>query len=474
MQTRSALGAAFRASSLFTAIFAALSQPAASQNILLNGNVVTPSGVVTDGWVLIQGEKIVSVTPTQPNVQAEIVRSSDYIYPGFVDLHNHPIYDTLPRWTPPQLYNNRYEWRNAQVYKDTIGGPERNVVGTEFCDMDEFSEIKQLIGGTTTLLGISSPVYKKPPPDCIKGLARNLDWYSGFYGTEVGHEPVANPIGVTPPNYAPISPTWPGDMKPDDLATYVSGLQSGTIKAFVIHLAEGKRTDKEAQGEFALLKNDNLLTPNTVIIHGVGLGAPELAEMSKIGASLVWSPRSNLVLYGETTDVETAQRQGVTIALAPDWSPTGSTNMLAELKFAADYSTTKLNGAFSAKQLFEMATSIPARMAHVDQWIGTIEANKYADIFMMSGNSSDPYANLVSGSPTDVTLVIVNGVPVYGAPDHMTQAGATGTEDVTVCGAKRSVNSQAMTSGAFSVASTQLGKALSDQKTSLGPIAECQ
>ena len=28
--------------------------------------------------------------------------------------------------------------------------------------------------------------------------------------------------------------------------------------------------------------------------------------MSKIGASLVWSPRSNLVLYGETTDVQTA------------------------------------------------------------------------------------------------------------------------------------------------------------------------
>jgi 5-methylthioadenosine/S-adenosylhomocysteine deaminase len=121
-----------------------------------------------------------------------------------------------------------------------------------------------------------------------------------------------------------------------------------------------------------------------------------------------------------------------------------------------------------------MATSIPARMAHVDQWIGTIEANKYADIFMMSGNSSDPYANLVSGSPSDVTLVIVNGVPVYGASDRMTQAGATATEDVTVCGTKRSVNSQAMTSGAFSVASTQLGTALTDQKTSLGPLAECQ
>jgi 5-methylthioadenosine/S-adenosylhomocysteine deaminase len=447
---------------------------AAQTGILLNGNVVTPVGMIQNGWIYIQDNKIVSVTQERPNVQASVVQSNDYIYPGFIDLHNHPIYDTLSRWTPPQLYNNRYEWRNAQVYKDTISGPERNVIGAEFCDMDEFAEIKELIGGTTTLLGISAPVYGQPMPDCIRGLARNLDWYSGFHGTDVGHEPVANPIGITPPGYGLISESWPGDMKPPDLAKYVKDLQEGNINLFVIHLAEGKRADPEAQSEFGLLKNDNLLTANTVVIHGVGLGASEFAEMSKVGASLVWSPRSNLVLYGETTDVQTAQQLGVTIALAPDWSPTGSTNMLAELKFASDYSTTKLNGTFSAKQLFEMATSIPARMAHVDQWIGTIEADKYADVFMMSGNSPDPYANLMAGSPSDVTLVIVNGVPVYGATDRMMQAGVSATEDVTVCGANRSVNSQAMTSGAFSTASSKLEKALSDQKTSLGPIAECQ
>jgi imidazolonepropionase-like amidohydrolase len=45
----------------------------------------------------------------------------------------------------------------------------------------------------------------------------------------------------------------------------------------------------------------------------------------------------------------------------------------------------------------DSATSIPARMAHVDQWIGTVEVNKYADIFMMSGHSPDPYTNLCRG-----------------------------------------------------------------------------
>jgi 5-methylthioadenosine/S-adenosylhomocysteine deaminase len=73
-----------------------------------------------------------------------------------------------------------------------------------------------------------------------------------------------------------------------------------------------------------------------------------------------------------------------------------------------------------------------------------------------------------------VSLTIVNGVPVYGTPDHMAQAGVTTIEDVSVCGEKRSLNSQALTvSGAFAAATTQLGNALTGQNTSLGPIAEC-
>jgi 5-methylthioadenosine/S-adenosylhomocysteine deaminase len=462
---------------LWIAISALFSQSAVAQNgILLNGNVVTPSGVIQNGWVYVQNSKVVSVTQAQPNVQASIVQSNDYIYPGFVDLHNHPVYDVFSRWTPPQLYNNRYEWRQDQAYKSAISSPEYNLTqkDNEFCDMDEFAELKELIGGTTTVLGISLPIYDKPMPDCIKGLARNLDWYTGFYGTVVGQEPVANAIGITPPGYSLISPNWPGDMKPSDQTKYVSDLQTGKLSLFVIHIAEGKRSDPEAQSEFGLLKNAQLLTPKTVIIHGVGLSTADFAEMSQIGAALVWSPRSNLDLYGETTDVLTALQQGVTVALAPDWSPTGSTNMLAELKYANEYSVTKLNGAISPGQLFAMATSIPAHIAQIDQWVGSIEANKYADLFMITSNSSDPYTNLVSASPSDVTLVIVNGVPVYGSTQRITQAGVAATEDIMVCNAKESINSQALTNGAFSAVSGRLSSKLASLNSTLGPVAECQ
>jgi cytosine/adenosine deaminase-related metal-dependent hydrolase len=40
--------------------------------------------------------------------------------------------------------------------------------------------------------------------------------------------------------------------------------------------------------------------------------------------TIVWSPLSNLLLYGKTTDVAAARTAGLTIALGSGWSPSGS------------------------------------------------------------------------------------------------------------------------------------------------------
>src|SRR6185295_13800387 len=108
-------------------------------------------------------------------------------------------------------------------------------------------------------------------------------------------------------------------------------------------------------------KELKLLTPNTAIIHGVALTESDFAEIRAAGASFVWSPRSNFELYGETADLAAAVRQKVTMALAPDWSPTGSTNMLAEIGYAKGVIDRQFKGLISPRQLFEMATSVPAR-----------------------------------------------------------------------------------------------------------------
>src|SRR4029450_9806805 len=97
-----------------------------------------------------------------------------------------------------------------------------------------------------------------------------------------------------------------------------------------------------SRAEFADLKAKQLLTAATVVVHGVGLEAEGFVEMSHAGAKLVGSPLaklgcsplSTLLLYGKTAAVYDALAAGVPVSLGTDWSPSGSANLLTELKVA--------------------------------------------------------------------------------------------------------------------------------------------
>lgn len=84
-----------------------------------------------------------------------------------------------------------------------------------------------------------------------------------------------------------------------------------------------------------MFKQQGFMRAGVNIIHGVAIPAAGFVDMAKAGVGLVWSPRSNIELYGDTADVAVAHVAGVTMALAPDWSPTGSVGMLGELQYAA-------------------------------------------------------------------------------------------------------------------------------------------
>jgi cytosine/adenosine deaminase-related metal-dependent hydrolase len=68
-------------------------------------------------------------------------------------------------------------------------------------------------------------------------------------------------------------------------------------------------------------------------IHAAGLLPEDFDVLASHRASIVWSPFSNLLLYGGTARVEAAAAAGVRIGLGSDWSPTGSKNLLGELRW---------------------------------------------------------------------------------------------------------------------------------------------
>src|SRR5262249_5382303 len=141
-------------------------------------------------------------------------------------------------------------------------------------------------------------------------------------------------------------------------------------EAFAIHLAEG--TDAAAEEQFVFMESQQLLNPKGVLIHGVSLVPHDFQAMAAIGTALVWSPRSNLELYGATADVNAALDAGVEVALAPDWAISGSGNMLDELRTAGQWNRDHLGGRLTDRQLVEMTSATPARIAGIDDEAGAI------------------------------------------------------------------------------------------------------
>ena len=100
---------------------------AQDRTIVISGTVVTPDKVLNKAWVVIKHKKISAVSETLPIEENAVwVDTNDIIFPGFVDLHNHPMYAMFELWKAGKLFNNRYEWRSLDKYKEEVSGPAKH------------------------------------------------------------------------------------------------------------------------------------------------------------------------------------------------------------------------------------------------------------------------------------------------------------------------------------------------------------
>ena len=134
--------------------------------------------------------------------------------------------------------------------------------------------------------------------------------------------------------------------------------------------------------------------------------------------------------------MDAAKKAGVLIGLGSDWSPTGSKNLLGELKVAWLYNEHYLNKLFKAREIVAMATCNAARILKWGNKCGVLKAGARADLLVIDGTASDPYKALLQARETDIRLVMINGVARYGLPTVMEKL-TTGGEAVKVGGKVR-------------------------------------
>jgi hypothetical protein len=171
--------------------------------------------------------------------------------------------------------------------------------------------------------------------------------------------------------------------------------------------------------------------------------------MAARNMGIIWSPFSNLLLYGETLDIKAALQAGITVAIGSDWTPTGSRGVLDELRIARAYvKKLGLSQIVTDEKLYEMATENPAKLLnHYESKagdgrhdLGRIAPDAAGSLVVLSRRQANPYTNFVSATAADVNLVVVDGRPVYGEERLLKQWDANGTFD-EIPGALTALNS---------------------------------
>ncbi len=389
---------------------------------LLKGTVLAPNEVLHRGEVLIDDAGTIvcaacDCSSSPLYATATVVACADgVISPGLVNAHDHITFANNPPVSHgTERYNHRHEWR-----KGLDGHTALRVRGGASAAAQSFAELRFVMGGATSTVSSGG----KP------GLARNLDSASLLEGL-----PIKNADFDT----FPLDDSA-GTML-DSGCAYGSNRTTHTQvtgdTAYLPHIAEG--VNAAAHNEY-VCTNDaqstyDLMEPPTAIIHGIAALPTDVSPLRPDQTRLVWSPRSNVDLYGNTAPVTMFDALGVPIALGTDWVPSGSMNLLRELKCADSLNTKYFARHFSDGDLWRMATYNAAWAAGASDLIGALKPGYVADIAIFDGSVSKDHRAVIDAGVEDVVLVLRGGKVLYGDDALVADAqiGGAACEQLDVC-----------------------------------------
>ena len=395
-------------------------------SVILRGDVLGPTDVYENGEVVYDESGRITCAgcdcATAPGyADATIVAcAGSAISPGFINPHDHITFaNNPPKPHGTERYEHRHDWR-----KGARGHTKITTVGSAPGDAVTGHELRMLMSGVTGMAGAGSRY----------GLVRNFDQ---------SDLRVLEGLGARESN----SDTFPLDDSGGTLrATNCAYGQARTTEAavaaepsYVPHISEG--IGAEARNEFVCSSESDaangkfqLLTSHTAVVHAIALRASDAQKLRDASATVIWSPRSNVDLYGNTAPVTLLDRAGVTLALGTDWVPSGSMNMLREIQCADSLNTLYYAKHFSDYDLWRMATYGGARATRAETVVGSLKPGYVADVVIFRGrDGARHHRAAIDAGVEDVSLVLRGGVAIYGDAAVLDGLGGAACETMDVC-----------------------------------------
>ncbi len=394
---------------------------------LIRGTVLSGQTIYETGTMLIEDGRISCVgcdcADEAPGDAAVLDCAEGVVSPGLINPHDHITFSlSQPQPHGDERYDHRHEWRlglGGSTEIDTYPGSNNSTEGVLY------GELRMLFGAATSVSGSGS----------ASGLIRNLDRgedTEGLAGVDVDY--ATFPLGDSDGTLLSQGCDYP----------FIENESALGASVYMPHVSEG--INDQANNEFTCLSGrpgNDLIAGNTAVIHGIGVRPSDIREMAEVGAKLVWSPRSNIDLYGITADVLAYHHQGVAIALGTDWSASGSMNVMRELACAAYLNENHYDDAFSDFELWMMSTYWAAASQGAGSQIGLLAEGYIADVAIFDGSEHANYRAIIDGEPSDVQLVMRGGEPLFGddtiIEGLVAEGDLGGCETLDMCGQDKRV-----------------------------------
>lgn len=339
--------------------------------------------------VKVAGSRIAAVGEPPRAGERILDLDGDRLLPGLINAHDHLQLNHLPRLEPARRYSHVRGWIADIDRLRRLDGPLKSAVAVPLADRLFLGAVKNLLSGVTTVAHHDPLHSSLCEPQYPTGVLARYGWAHSLYIE--GEAKVRESHGRTPAE-------WP----------------------WIIHAAEG--VDDEAREEFRRLERLGCLQPNTLIVHGVALGSAERRRLAAASAGLIWCPSSNLHLFGATADVAdlVAQRR---VALGTDSRLSGARDLLGELRVAAQ------QAPLASRELQSLVTRDAARLLRLAD-CGVVAPGARASLLILPAGLA-----LERAQRSQVRLVMLDGVPLYGDPDlaqalappgHWAQVGVDG------------------------------------------------
>jgi cytosine/adenosine deaminase-related metal-dependent hydrolase len=384
--------------------------------LLIQATVLTPERAIRGGEVLIDPQGNIacvgSACRAKSPAATRIECRNAILSPGFINAHEHLAFGNIPPVPDTGIrYTHRHDWRKGRNgYAAT-----ENFQPTSDPGLIAWMELRHLLAGETSMLG----------GNMAPGLMRNLDFFEGLEGLDAPRVTYA----IFPlDDAAGIQRTADCDYGPNG----ATARQVTAAHAYVMHLAEG--VGETARNEFRCASDaaydttasaagggiaQDLLHGNVTVQHGVGLDAAMLATLARRHVNLVWTPRSNLALYGRTLDVREAMTLRIPVALGTDWLFSGSMTLPREADCALTYmhSTAK---RLTGRELWTMMTLNGARAVRMEDRVGSIAKGLVADLVLVEPHDArdgDPYATVATATPAQMLAILRGGRVLSGDAD---------------------------------------------------------